>query len=328
MAKTVDVAFSEFMRDKVSLDSQTLKTAQNSRDILKNDVKNFQDFLPLFHERNINFGSFARGTKIRMLDTLGMIFALAGEGCSWQEDEVGTVTVSCSDDCVAYQDTLHPDSQRLDSHKILQRFLSALEAASHFEYAQLNDHQSGIVLKLKSFSWTFNVVPAFFMSESSSEKSYYLLPDGKGNWVKADPRIDQQRLDEVNSKNHGRVTEIIKVIKYWQRHRSIPKVSEYLIENLVLNYFDANSATDYMGWDIRGLLSYLSHHIYKRVADPQGLQDDLNTLTYEEQQQIADAADTDYHKALKANDYQIVGNQKDAIQQWQKILGYEFPNYG
>lgn len=86
MTTTVNAAFNTFLSSEVNLAKEQSDKARKSRDFLKGKIANFDDFFPLYGEMNIDFGSFARRTKIRPLDDIDMIFTLRAHGCTWEEN--------------------------------------------------------------------------------------------------------------------------------------------------------------------------------------------------------------------------------------------------
>ena len=80
MAKTVNAAFDEFMKDYVNLDAEKTKKARSSRDWLVEQILSFpdndSDFPAIYTEKNIFYGSFARKTKKRPLDDIDMMIVL------------------------------------------------------------------------------------------------------------------------------------------------------------------------------------------------------------------------------------------------------------
>jgi len=64
MATTVNTAFNTFLNSEINIEKEQTNKARNSRDFKKEKIKNFDDFFTLYGEKNINFGSFARKTKI------------------------------------------------------------------------------------------------------------------------------------------------------------------------------------------------------------------------------------------------------------------------
>lgn len=89
MAKTVNEAFAEFIRDVVNLDPDTVTEARQSRDNLLDNIKEFDgdsDFFKLYWEKRIQFGSFGRGTKCWPLDDIDYMVCLSANGCTYDTD--------------------------------------------------------------------------------------------------------------------------------------------------------------------------------------------------------------------------------------------------
>lgn len=86
MAQTVNAAFAQFLTEKVNLAPDRTETARGSRDWLYEQIASFQNdatFPVLWSGYNINYGSFARKTKIRPLDDIDMMIGLHGQGASY-----------------------------------------------------------------------------------------------------------------------------------------------------------------------------------------------------------------------------------------------------
>lgn len=329
MPKSVDSAFAYFMKNKVNLDSEKVKVARASRDFLRGRIKNFDNFFPLHSAKNISYGSFARRTKIRELDDIDMIFTLKADFCTWTEGYDGTVYMHIPENSEKYKYYCHPDSTSLNSRKILGKFISSLKGVYHYENANIHRNLNAVTFKLNSYSWNFDVVPAFITTEDSSGRSYYIIPDGQGNWMKTDPRIDQRRVSHINSINNGFVLNLIRAIKYWQRRQTMPSMSSYLLENFVLTFAENNEIYQFLDRNISGFLYFLSTNIYSDLYDPKGIQGNLNELSYEQKSRISAKALADYHIAEKAFNLEVVHNdQIGAIREWQKIFGSQFPSYG
>lgn len=248
MPLTVDASFAKFMANTVNLDAEKTTTARASRDFLKGKIAGLSDFFPLFGDKDINFGSFARRTKIRPLDDIDMIFTLSANGCTWEENLNGTVYLNTPTDLPRYKNYRHDNSARLNSRKVINRFVSELSSLSHYEKADLHRNQNAATLKLTSYDWNFDIVPAFFTTENSEGNTYYIIPDGNGNWMKTDPRLDRQRVTDINQTCSGYVLNAIRAIKYWQRRSTMPSISSYLLENMVLNYFETKGEASKYVW--------------------------------------------------------------------------------
>ncbi|MBB1268480.1 nucleotidyltransferase [Shewanella sp. SR44-3] len=329
MSKTVNAAFTTFMINAVNLDGTRTNTARASRNFLKGNVIGLTDFFPLYSDKNIDFGSFARRTKIKPLDDIDMIITLSANGCTWEESFDGTVYLNTPSDSPEYKDYRHDGTYRLNSRKVINRFVSKLSSLNHYERADLHRNQNAATLKLTSYDWNFDIVPAFFTTEDSAGKTYYIIPDGKGNWMKTDPRLDRQRVTDINQLCNGHVLNAIRAIKYWQRRSTMPSMSSYLLESMVLNHFEAKGeATEFIDINVINILGYIKNNIWSSVDDPKGIQGNLNTLTYDDKLKISQKAETDFNTALAAREFEKAGDHETAISEWRKVFGTEFPQYG
>lgn len=329
MPKTVDAAFNTFMRDTVNLDSTKTATARASRNFLKEKIAGLDVFFPLYSDKDINFGSFARRTKIRPLDDIDMIFTLSAHGCTWEESYDGLVYINTPQESPEYKDYRHDNSYRLNSRKIINRFVSKLSSLSHYEKAELHRNQNAATLKLTSYEWNFDIVPAFFTTEDNAGNTYYIIPDGCGNWMKTDPRLDRQRVTDINQQCDGYVLNAIRAIKYWQRRATMPSMSSYLLENMVLNYFESKgTASQFVDLNVIDTLQYIKNNIWIQVNDPKGIQGDLNTLSFDDKLKISQKAETDFNTSLAAREFEKNGEHDKAIREWRKVFGNDFPQYG
>jgi hypothetical protein len=329
MATTVNSAFNKFMSDSVNLDSNKTIKARSSRDFLIGQVKGLKDFFPLYSDKDINFGSFARRTKIRPLDDIDMIFTLSANGCTWEESFGGIVYINTPIESPEYKNFRHDNSYRLNSRKVINYFVSKLAGLSHYERSELHRNLNAATLKLSSYDWNFDVVPAFFTAEDEQGKTFYLIPDGAGHWLKTDPRLDRQRVTDINQQCGGYVLNAIRAIKYWQRRATMPSMSSYLLENLILNFFEEKGeASPFVDINIINALYYMKDKIWSNVNDPKGIQGNLNTLAWDDKFKISYKAETDFNIALAAHEFERAGEHKRAIGEWRRVFGNDFPQYG
>lgn len=329
MPLTVDTSFAQFMANTVNLDATKTTTARASRDFLKGKIVALNDFFPLYSDKNIDFGSFARRTKIRPLDDIDMIFTLSAHGCTWEESLDGTVYLNTPTESPEYKNFRHDNLYRLNSRKVINHFVSKLAELSQYDKAELHRNQNAATLKLSSYDWNFDIVPAFFTTENFEGNTYYIIPDGSGNWMKTDPRLDRQRVRDINQACSGHVLNAIRAIKYWQRRATMPSMPSYLLENMLLNYFEEQgSASAYVDINVINLFQYIKDKVWSDVEDPKGIQSNLNTLTYDEKLKISQKAETDFNTALAAREFKKEREHEKAIREWCKVFGNEFPQYG
>jgi hypothetical protein len=332
MPQTVNAAFAAFLSDTVNLDPDRTETARSSRDWLYSQIASFETdatFPKLWTEFNISYGSFARKTKIRPLDDIDMMIGLHAQGASYNDTGVGPITLTVKSDsnltafCNDYTYTLN-------SIKVINKFIRKCEDVPQYSKADLKRNGSAAVLNLKSYDWSFDIVPCFMTVVESNGRNYYLIPDGSGNWKKTDPRIDRQRVKDVNSAHDGNVLNALRIIKYWNRRPTMPSMSSYLLETMILDHYSTQStkASQYVDLEIPSLLSYVATHVQYQVNDPKGIQGNINNLSWDEITRISARATSDRQKADAARSLETAGDHKGSIQKWGEIFGGEFPTYG
>ena len=196
MAKSVNGAFAEFMLNTVNLDKDIVSNARNSRDNLLSNIQEFDDddFFDLYQDYNVHFGSFARRTKCRDLNDIDLMIGIAGSGASYSDaggwddvsitaSETNKAQIECTD-----------GNGRLNSTKVLNRFKKEIEKLNNYKQSDVSKDKQVVKLDLISKYWSFDIAPCFYTKENSEGKSFYLIPNGTGNWIKTDPTIDRDRM--------------------------------------------------------------------------------------------------------------------------------------
>lgn len=331
MASTVNNAFSEFMKDYVNLDKDQVAQARSSRNWLVDQINNFpskyDDFPALYKEKHFGFGSFARSTKKQPLDDIDYLICMKANGVTYTELYDGTVQMTVPSGTKPFSQLLQTDSTTLlSSIKVVNRFVKYLDQIPQYEKADIKRNQEAATLKLKSYEWNFDIVPCFHTTEEYDGRSYYLIPDGKGNWKKTDPRLDKARTTKVNQDRDGHVLQAIRAMKYWNNRPTMASMGSYLLENMILDYYENHEATKWIDWEVKKLLQHIKNNIFNNVDDPKNIQGNINTLSWDEQWSIYSRACDDYDKAVEAFDNET-SNPAYAISKWQSIFGSNFPSY-
>ena len=334
MVKTVNEAFYVFLRDYVNLDHDETESARNSRDWLLSQIHSFpykdNSFPRLYSEKDIFFGSFARRTKKRELDDIDIMIALSGEG-GWYNELTDRIEIYVSDSSHRLQALCIQNTNILSSRRVINKFISLLNQVSQYEQANIKRNGEAATLNLKSYSWTFDLVPCFFTQKEYPNKDYYLIPDGQGYWKKTDPRIDRNRVTEINQFHNGNILNVIRLMKYWNRRTTMPSMSSYLIENMILDFYDtqiSTKASQYVDLEVPKILQYIKDNIFYRVSDPKGIQGDINhKLSFEEKTKISKRAYSDYIKSQEAIELETKGEHKLSITKWREVFGLSFPIY-
>lgn len=195
-----------------------------------------------------------------------------------------------------------------------------------FDYKGANIHrrQEAATLSLSSYDWIFDIVPAFYANDN-----FYLIPDGNGNWKKTDPRVDQDNVTTINQKHSGKILQIIRTLKYWQKRPTMPTISSYLFETIILTYFNSkDEISEYVDINIRDFFEFLIDAIYDSYPDPKGFQGDLNDLDWDVRVKVSEVAQSSYEKAKTAIRYELDDkDMKKSINKWKEVFGSNFPDY-
>jgi hypothetical protein len=332
MATTVTSAFNVFLKNTVNLDAEDVKSARNSRTWLIGKIHAFpihdSSFTDLYSERDINFGSFDRNTKKRPLDDIDMMICLNAKGGSYNE-YIDRIEITIDSSVKNLKDLCNTFTNTLNSVKVVNKFVSSLSSVPQYKNSQINRRQEAAVLNLTSYDWSFDIVPCFFTKEDYYGKTFYLIPDGSGNWKKTDPRIDKERVSTINQKNNGNVLNVIRTMKYWNKRPTMPSMSSYLIENMILNQYEYRTdASQYVDVNLPDVFLYIRNNIHYSVNDPKGIQGNINTLSYDDRTKIYNRANLDYNRSVEARNLENQGKEKESINKWREIFGSGFPNYG
>jgi len=332
MATTVIQAFNEFLTDTVNLESEITKKARGSKDWLVEQIEHFPDdddrFPLIYSEKNIHYGSFARRTKKRPLDDIDIMICMNANGCTYFE-YTDRIEIIVPDTALRFLDYRNDGTAILNSRKVINEFVNKLSVIPQYKKAEIKRNLEAATLNLYSYDWVFDIVPCFFTSEDAFGKTYYIIPDGKGNWKKTDPRIDRQRLSELNTSHDGNILNVIRTIKYWNKRATMPSMSSYLLENMIIEYYLAKTtkASNYVDIELVEVFLDLHTRVYNTINDPKGIQGNINNLSFDEKQKISQKACCDYSLAFDARKLENEKDMKGSINKWKEIFGNDFPKY-
>ncbi|EHN70761.1 hypothetical protein [Aliivibrio fischeri] len=331
MATQLSSAINEFLRTHVNLDSNQVKQGRASRDWLLEQLESIATknaiFPPRFGGQHRGFGSFRRSTKKQPLDDIDQMFCFSSHGDMHYSEVGSTVYINVGEDNLVYKRYVSSqDSTKLSSIRIVNLIVNSLNQIPQYSNSASRNSEAA-TLKATSYPWNFDIVPCFMTSEDASGNTYYLIPDGYGNWKKTDPRKDTERSSTVNQNNDKKVLQIVRLMKYWNKRPTMATMTSYLLENMILDYYEANSVNSYIDWDIKAVLRYISNNIFSVVQDPKGIQGNLNVLTYEQQVSIQKRANDDIARLQEAGNYEFE-DPKRAINLWRIVFGNNFPTYG
>ena len=227
MAQSIKGAFNEFFENIINISSRQSDNAKNSKNFLIDQIQSLSNngnFLKLDSQYNIGFGSFARKTKIQPLDDIDLIIALNGEGLSLEGTEWNNITIKVTHKCnnrgiVSLSDKVpyywQEDILNLNSNKVKNKLVSALQNISQYEKSEIHARGEAVTLKLRSYPWSFDIVPAFYYAGDQYNTPFYLIPNGYGKWKKTNPKLEQARVSNLNKKFKNIVLKVVRLNKYW-----------------------------------------------------------------------------------------------------------------
>lgn len=328
MARTIQSALKQVIEETVNMPSERVKKARASRDWLLERIESFEknnQYLYFCKKFNLHFGSFARRTKVRPIDDIDIMIGLNGHLLYWYENIYDYKNCSIHlkqdiQDSGLWKDCLNEDKS-LNSTKLLNKFKNALIDISHYESANIHRRQQAITLKLSSYEWNFDLVPCFHTTSG-----VYLIPNGKGGWMKTNPEKDQELVTSINQKHNGKFLELVRLVKYWNskafdRKAKIP--SSYLLEVMLTNCYSQKEYFYDTPLEFEQSLCYLKDNIWNTVNDPKDIEGDLNHLNYEEKISLISRINNDLENIENSSG---VSKEKE-FKYWKEVLGNEFPDY-
>ncbi|WP_404972968.1 hypothetical protein [Vibrio campbellii] len=330
MATTLNSAINAFVATHVDLSKDVVSQGRKSRDWLLGQLgsisENDQTFPRLYKDKHRGFGSFARNTKKQPLDDIDQLWCLsATDGMYYSDTGQEVIIVVDENDIIFKNYTRFDNKTHLSSTRIINLIVRSLSSIQQYKNASERDGEAA-TLRSTTHDWNFDIVPCFFTAKDINDRDYYLIPDGKGNWKKTDPRKDQEYTSRINQENDQKVLQVIRVIKYWNKRKTMPSMSSYLLENFVLNHFEYYPLKDTLEENIIEAIEYIAANIHSTVYDPKDIQGNLNNLTSEKRNAIFYRALSDLEN-LKLAKHCKYDDPKKAIDLWRKVFGQNFPEY-
>ncbi len=325
MPITVSACLSKFREDYVDLPTTTSQTARSSRDFLYGQIKTLSATHTILQGECVSFGSFARRTKMRPLDDIDCFARLTSSNTKEHNSSAYTYNLHAAKESPLW---IYSDSNDyVNSTEILNAVKNALGTVSQYGSADVGRDGSAVVLGLKSYTWSFDVVPACLVS--SGESSWYLIPDGSGRWKRTDPRIDATRSETASKRHKTYFLPAARILKYWNRKGGKPRLPSYYFETLLTTRALAASPYASLQNAVADLMLGVKSTVRGTCADPKGHEPNLDTGTsWETQCKVYDAASAAYDNLSAAITQEIAGNHKSAISYYRAVFGTDFPAYG
>jgi hypothetical protein len=159
-------------------------------------------------------------------------------------------------------------------------------------------------------------------------------------FVSALSAVPQYRRAEIGRDGEAAVVELvsygqivlptIRLLKYWNKRRTVPTVRSYVLESMILSHYEQAvvSPHKYIDLEFRNALATLANHIHYPVMDPKGIQGDMNTLSAAERFALSSRAPADVALVNQALAAEQLQDHRSAMARWRQVVGDEFPPYG
>lgn len=342
MATTVIQAFNEFMKETVNLDQSRVSTARSSRNWLLSKIALFPEndtTFPILHDAyNLNYGSFERKTKTRPLDDIDMMVGILADGCTYVQTTVDDVKIYFPDNysgrLSAFRHTTTGKEDTLSSTRVVNKFVKNLGEIDQYTKAVIKRTGEAATLQLTSYEWNFDLLPCFMTATENDGRTYYLIPNGKGDWKKTDPRKDRARLSSINQSCGGNVLNVIRALKSWNQRPYQTKMPSYLLETMISDYyqneihcFRADQVASFVDLEIVKVLEYLMNNIFLPVQDPKSITYNINDLSVDDRIAIYSRLSSAVETARLARQYETEDKHKESIKKWRDFFGVNFPDF-
>lgn len=317
----------------VDLDPNDTKTARSSRDYLFDQLKTLakeDSGFPKLTGSYISHGSFARKTKIRPLDDIDFLLLLNGQDTEIQSSTNQPYTYWLKIKSKTASLALFPDdSNYVNSTKILNKIKTSLASVRNYRKAEIIKNMQAVTLSLVSYDWVFDIVPAVQVYNSSGGTAYYMIPNGSGDWILTDPRIDSTNVTGVNSWHNGEFLPTMRLLKYWNWRTHKPRLSSYYFENLALKVFRYATKIANYPQAVKYFFDNCPSMLWSSCPDPKNLGPALDAgVDWSTKQKVATAMSDAATLAGYALWYESQNKPEEAINNWKRIFGPDFPKYG
>lgn len=338
MPYTVSGAFDRFRAEVVDLGPEVTRVGRTSRDYLVEQLKTVaaaDRAFPTLAGGYLSFGSFARRTKIRPLDDIDLLLLLNGRGTT-------EVAVSGPNTCrlqvtgssaplAAYSDApgFFSSTKYVNSTRVLNAIKTGLTAVPNYRKAGIKRTGVAVTLNLSSREWVFDIVPALPVTDGQGRTTHYLMPDGTGQWMRTDPRTDSTNTTTVNTRHSGIFLPTLRLLKYWNRRTTKPRLASYYFETVVLQTFASVPTNSDYPAAVKDFFDKGQTWLWETCPDPKGLGPALDaSVDNVTKRKVAEAMKEAATWAGYALLYAQQSKPAEAISWWGRVFGSQFPTYG
>lgn len=158
-----------------------------------------------------------------------------------------------------------------------------------------------VVLEFADTKHNVELLPAWENNDAT-----FVIPNSEdgGHWEQWDPRSEIKRIGDSDSET-GKTRSLVRMIKKWSETCTV-NLKSYKIENNVLSYFDYD---DHSGKDYPILVRDFFDYFHKKTSN----------------EKIKSHIATALNRSKKACDLESDSKLDEAIDEWRKIFGDDFP---
>lgn len=177
----------------------------------------------------------------------------------------------------------------------------------------------GQIVLVRFGSYSVEVVPAF---ELQSGGYWICDTHNGGSYQRTDPWAEAGHIDAVDKATNGNLRPLIRMLKAWQNHCSVP-IKSFQLELIAADFIQQTPWRHYdffwFDWITRDFFGYLYLRANSCVTVPGTLE--RIWLGDEWQSRSASA----YNRAVTACEYEKLNIVDAAGEEWQKIFGPQIP---
>ena len=336
MATNVNGAFTSFRRTCVDLDAAEVKKARASRDYLQQQIAALAGRNSGFPQLDtttptfVSSGSFARSTKVQPLNDIDFFVVMSSGDlrCDQGFWDSHRYYLKPQRSTSALAQLTNEDGN-ISSTRVLNKFKTALATVPNYASAGIHRNGEAVSLKLTSYPWVFDIVPAVTMINRRGEVGAYLMPNGRGDWMRSDPRKDSASTTAANQRHNGLLLPVIRLVKYWSAKRLRQGLSSYYMETLCMKVFESQSPITSLQVGLEIFFRNAPSWVRATCPDPKGfgpnLDRDINRQTKDRVKRAMRAA---AKSARDARSHEQAGRVSDALVAWASVFGPDFPRFG
>ena len=200
---------------------------------------------------------------------------------------------------------------------LLQEVRNVLRAT----YPSTDIRGDGQVVMVAFNTISVEVAPVFRLV---SGKYFFCDTHDGGSYKVADPEAEKRSIESIDANNNGNLRRLIRMVKTWQSHCSVPLKSFY-IELVMSEFIQASewrrNSYYYYDWLLRDFFDYLLSRRNGYLIVP-GTHDVINLGS-----DWVSRCETAHARAVRACEHEYFDNIDSAGEEWQKIFGAKIPKY-